>query len=121
MAFEEITGQKFTNGLEVLINVKVVYSPNYRLQLELYGIDPNFTLGNIEKQRRETLKALLTNNPDVIEMREEKYITRKNQKILNMGFAIIKQEGKYVTRKSEIKSGKEFDVVMKDGTIKAKY
>jgi exodeoxyribonuclease VII large subunit len=38
--FESITGQKFTNGIQVLVNVNVVYSPNFGLQLELIGIEP---------------------------------------------------------------------------------
>jgi exodeoxyribonuclease VII large subunit len=74
--FEDITGQKFSNGLQVLVNIKVVYSSAYGLQVELQGIDPNFTLGNIEKQRKETLRLLLTNNPDVIQLVGDEYITR---------------------------------------------
>jgi exodeoxyribonuclease VII large subunit len=74
--FEDITGQKFSNGLQVLINIKVVFSSAYGLQVELQGIDPNFTLGNIEKQRKETLRLLLNNNPDVIQLVGEEYITR---------------------------------------------
>lgn len=74
--FEQITGQRFTNGLQVLVNIKVIFSAAYGLQVEIQGIDPNFTLGNIEKQRRETLSTLLANNPDVIQLVDEEYITR---------------------------------------------
>lgn len=81
--FESITGQKFTNGIQVLVNVNVVYSPNFGLQLELIGIDPSFTLGNLEKQRRETLRKLVTENPDVIKLVGEEYRTRNKGLTLN--------------------------------------
>lgn len=81
--FENVTGQKFTNGIQVLVNVNVVYSPNFGLQLELIAIDPSFTLGNLEKQRRETLHKLVTENPDVIRLVGEEYKTRNKGLSLN--------------------------------------
>lgn len=77
--FERITGQPFTNNIHVLVNVSVTYHPAYGLQLELNDIDPGFTLGNIEKQRRETLRLLCDRNPDVILQVGEDYDTRNKR------------------------------------------
>lgn len=78
--FENETGQKFSNGLQVLVKVKLEYHSLYGFSLILYDIDQSFTLGNIEKQRRETLTRLVTENVGYVEKVGEEYIT-KNKKI----------------------------------------
>lgn len=76
LQFEELTGQTFQSGIQVLIKVKVEYHSLYGLSLTLLEIDPSFTLGNIEKQRRETLLRLLRENADCISLEGEEYITK---------------------------------------------
>jgi exodeoxyribonuclease VII large subunit len=78
--FENETGQKFSNGLQVLVKVKVEYHSLYGFSLILHDIDQSFTLGNIEKQRRETLTRLVAENIGYVEKIGEEYIT-KNKKI----------------------------------------
>lgn len=78
--FKHITGQDFQSGLQVLIKVKVEYHSLYGLSLTLLEIDPSFTLGNIEKQRRETLNRLIRENDDCIFLVDDEYIT-KNKKL----------------------------------------
>jgi exodeoxyribonuclease VII large subunit len=80
--FEKSTGQKFQNGLQVLIKVKVEYHSIYGLSVTLMEIDPSFTLGNLEKQRRDTLARLLRDNEGIIEFDGEEYITANKK--LNM-------------------------------------
>ncbi len=81
--FESSTGQIFTNGLQVLVRVKVEFSSSFGLQLVLTDIDQSFTLGNIEKQRRETLKRLGTENPGFIQKMGEDYLTANKKLNLN--------------------------------------
>src|SRR5690606_22059507 len=57
--FEQVTGQKFGDGLQVLACVKVNYHIVYGLSLTLIDLDPNFTLGNLERLRKETLRRLV--------------------------------------------------------------
>ena len=78
--FEKATGQKFTNGVEVLVNVKVEFHSAYGFSLILIDIDQSFTLGNLEKQRRQTLLRLVAENSDSIQKVGEEYVT-KNKKI----------------------------------------
>lgn len=78
-AFEKITGQRFTNNINVLINVYVEYHPIYGMQLVLNDIDPNFTLGILEQQRQATLEKLVADNPTFIQKIGDRYITRNNQ------------------------------------------
>lgn len=74
--FEEITGQKFTNNINVLTRVSVSFHKVFGLTLNVEEIDPNFTLGVIEAKRQETLLRLLTNFPDVIQKRGNQYFTK---------------------------------------------
>jgi exodeoxyribonuclease VII large subunit len=78
-AFETATGQKFTTGLQVLIKVKIEFHPAHGFALILVDIDQTFTLGNLEKQRLETLQRLLNENPDAIRKEDEEYITRNKE------------------------------------------
>ncbi|HEX8515170.1 MAG TPA: exodeoxyribonuclease VII large subunit [Bacteroidia bacterium] len=81
--FEKDTGQVFTNGVQVLVKVKVEYQSAFGLQLVLLDIDSSFTLGNLEKQRRETLERLVKENPDSIKKIGEEYFTKNKAIKLN--------------------------------------
>lgn len=81
--FEQATGQKFRNDINVLIQVSVQYSPSFGLQLNLIDIDTNFTQGVLEQQRKETLDRLLHLNPEFIQKRGDLYFTRNNSLQLN--------------------------------------
>ena len=73
--FQQITGQRFTNNINVLVNVSVQYHAVYGLQLNLHDIDPNFTLGLLEQQRQATLQRLLQENPEFIRKVGDVYVT----------------------------------------------
>ncbi len=81
--FEQATGQKFTNDINVLVQVSVQYNSAFGLQLNLVDIDTNFTLGLFEQQRKATLERLLRENPDFIQLAGTQYITRNNRLALN--------------------------------------
>ncbi len=57
--FEQVTGQKFTNNINVLLQVKVTFHSVFGLSLEVLEIDVNFTLGMLEQQRLSTLQKLV--------------------------------------------------------------
>ncbi|MEJ0034272.1 MAG: exodeoxyribonuclease VII large subunit [Bacteroidota bacterium] len=86
--FEKQTGQRFTNNINVLVNVSVEYHPVYGLQVNLIDIDPAFTLGVLEQQRLAVLEDLVSKNPDFIRKHGDRYITRNNQ--LKFGAVIQK-------------------------------
>ena len=82
--FEKITGQTFTNNINVLVNVKVNYHIVFGLSLDVQDIDTNFTIGFLELQRQSTLESLVKNNPGVIEKIGESYVTRNSKLNLPM-------------------------------------
>ena len=58
LSFEQATGRPLTAGMEVLMEVRVVFHPVYGLQLDVFDIDPTFTLGADERRRREIIAML---------------------------------------------------------------
>lgn len=77
--FEKLTGQKFTNGLQVLLLVNVEFQALYGVKLTVEDIDADYTLGSLEKQRRETLANLSSNYPEFIQYDGVQFLT-KNKK-----------------------------------------
>ena len=56
--FEQTTGQNFTSGLKILINVSIDFHPVYGYGLNIHDIDPNYTLGDLQARRQAILKQL---------------------------------------------------------------
>lgn len=83
-AFEKLTGQRFTNNINVLVNVAVEFHPVYGLQVNLVDIDPAFTLGVLEQQRQAVLEELVAKNPDFIRKVGDRFVTKNNQLKLNV-------------------------------------
>ena len=56
--FEESTGQMFTAGIKVLVQVTVSFHELYGYSLTVQDIDPTYTLGDMARHRREILAQL---------------------------------------------------------------
>lgn len=56
--FEAETGQRLAPGLKILAKVLVTYHELYGFSLQITDIDPSFTLGDLERQRQQTIAQL---------------------------------------------------------------
>ena len=56
--FEAETGQRLQAGMAVLVEAEIQYHPVYGLSLSIVGIDPSFTIGDIARQRQQTIAQL---------------------------------------------------------------
>ena len=56
--FEQETGQPFTSGIKVLVEVSVEFHELYGYSLTVLDIDPAYTVGDMERKRREILRQL---------------------------------------------------------------
>lgn len=56
--FETSTGHEFSSGLKVLLNVSVEFHEIYGFSLNVKDIEPAFTIGDIEKRRKEIIARL---------------------------------------------------------------
>lgn len=58
-AFAETVKEPLKEGVTLLLQAKIVFSELYGLSLQIVDIDPDFTLGELQREREETLKRLL--------------------------------------------------------------
>ncbi len=56
--FEQATGQRLSNGMQVMVCVRVTFSERYGFSLNVVDIDPTYTLGDIAKRRKEIIDKL---------------------------------------------------------------
>ncbi|MDI9358193.1 MAG: exodeoxyribonuclease VII large subunit [Phycisphaerales bacterium] len=56
--FMRIVKESLKDGIKILIHAEVKFTPVYGISLNIIDIDPNFTLGDIEKEKQETIAEL---------------------------------------------------------------
>ena len=56
--FESETGQPLQIGMSVLVEVEIQWHAVYGLSLSIIGIDPSYTIGDIARQRQQTIAQL---------------------------------------------------------------
>lgn len=56
--FELLTGQTLRAGLRVLLRVSIKFHEQYGLSLDVLAIDPTYTVGDLARQRLETVRKL---------------------------------------------------------------
>ncbi|MFM2037647.1 MAG: hypothetical protein RL432_586 [Bacteroidota bacterium] len=56
--FEKTVQEPLSEGKELLLEVKIVFSETFGLSLHIIDIDPSFSLGELHKLKLETLKKL---------------------------------------------------------------
>lgn len=56
--FKQVTGRDIGNDMKILVCLSVNYSPQYGLTVVINDINPEFTLGDMERQRQEILNRL---------------------------------------------------------------
>ena len=75
--FEMTTGQKFTNNINLMLQVEVDYHNAYGLSLILTNIDTNFTIGRLQQQRDLTLQKLVNENSFITKVNDQYQTTNK--------------------------------------------
>jgi len=56
--FESETGQTLQPGMAVLVEAEIQWHAVYGLSLSIVGIDPSYTVGDIARQRQQTISQL---------------------------------------------------------------
>lgn len=59
-AFEDVTHQTIKTGMKLLLQMTIDFHPVYGISFQVHDIDPNYSLGELERQRQETIKRLET-------------------------------------------------------------
>ncbi len=77
--FESSTGETLRAGIKVLVSCTVEYHELYGISLNIRDIDPNFTLGDMARQRMEIIRRLQEDG--VMEMNKELPLSQNPQRI----------------------------------------
>ena len=77
--FETTTGQLFTQGIKILVQVSVEFHSSFGLSLNIKDIDPVYTVGEMAMQRKEIIGRLQAEG--VFEMNKELELPLVPQKI----------------------------------------
>ncbi|MDP4208580.1 MAG: exodeoxyribonuclease VII large subunit [Bacteroidota bacterium] len=56
--FESVTGQRFSTGLKVMLQVNIEFHELYGYSLNIKDIEPNYTIGDLSRKRQEIIKQL---------------------------------------------------------------
>ncbi len=56
--FERVLREPLRDGIKILLLASVKFSPEHGLSLHIADIDPAFTLGDLEREKQETLQRL---------------------------------------------------------------
>src|SRR5690554_65374 len=57
-AFLDTLKEPLKDGIKILFLAKISYTPLYGLTLTISDIDPSYTLGDLEKEKQETIQKL---------------------------------------------------------------
>ncbi|MEG2366125.1 MAG: exodeoxyribonuclease VII large subunit [Alistipes sp.] len=77
--FEAETGQRLSAGIRILAKVAINYHELYGFSLQINDIDPAYTLGDMERQRQETIAQLQKDG--IWEMNHETPLPRLIQRV----------------------------------------
>ncbi len=56
--FKASTGQEFATGIKVMVRVSASYHPVYGMNLVISSVNPEYTMGDLMRRRREILQRL---------------------------------------------------------------
>lgn len=77
--FETTTKHTFCEGIKIMVRAAVEFHELYGFSLNIVDIDPTYTLGDIEKQRQQTIEMLKAEG--VFDMNKELQLPEVIQKI----------------------------------------
>lgn len=56
--FLQVLKEPLKNGINILFSAKIAYDPVYGLRLRILDIDPSFSLGELEREKQETIDKI---------------------------------------------------------------
>jgi len=104
--FEQETGQAFTSGIKVLVEVSVEFHELYGYSLTVLDIDPTYTVGDMERKRREILRQL--EEEGVIDLNKELEMPMLPQRIAVISSATAAGYGDFCNQLQNNSRGYDF-------------
>jgi len=57
--FQQVLKEPLKDGIKILFLAKITFDPVYGLSLRIIDIDPSYTLGDLEREKQDTIKRLM--------------------------------------------------------------
>lgn len=77
--FLEIVKEPLKDGVKILFLAEITFNPVHGLSLQIHDIDPSFTLGDLEREKQETIQRLQKEN--LFDLNRQKKIPLLPQRI----------------------------------------
>lgn len=104
--FIEVLGAPLGEGIKVLMLVKIQFNRKSGIQLQILDIDPTFTLGDLEREKQETIEKL---------KKEKLYIANKEKSL-----ALVPQRIAVISAENS-KGYKDFLEILENNTFGYKF
>ena len=56
--FQEVVQEPLKDGIKILFVAEITFSPVHGLALQIHDIDPSYTVGDLEREKQETIQRL---------------------------------------------------------------
>ncbi|CAN5390096.1 exodeoxyribonuclease VII large subunit [soil metagenome] len=106
--FLESTGSVLKENIQILCSVEVQFHERYGLSLIVHDLDPAFTLGQLELERKRTIERL--KKEGIYHLNKEKILPKVIQKIAVISALDSKGFEDFITRLTDNIYGYTFDV-----------
>jgi exodeoxyribonuclease VII large subunit len=106
--FESVTGQRFSAGIKIMVQVSVEFHEVYGYSLNIKDIDPNFTLGDLSRKRQEIIQRL--HDEGVFHLNKELNIPLVPQRIAVISSETAAGYGDFMDQLTKNRSGYQFTV-----------
>jgi exodeoxyribonuclease VII large subunit len=106
--FESATGQRLSSGMKILIQVSIEFHEIYGYSLNVKDIEPNFTLGDLSRKRKEIIQRLT--DEGVIHLNKELDYPVVPQRIAVISSETAAGFGDFVNQLNTNRHGFRFDI-----------
>lgn len=113
--FEAQTGHKLRGGLKILFNASVRFHELYGFNLDVLDIDPNYTIGDLARQRQETLKKLEANG--LLEKNKKRFLPEVPQRIAIISSATAAGYGDFMNQLKQNPYGYHFKTTLFEASV----
>ncbi|HSI90781.1 MAG TPA: exodeoxyribonuclease VII large subunit, partial [Adhaeribacter sp.] len=113
--FESQTGHKLKGGLKILFNASLRFHELYGFSLDILDIDPNYTIGDLARQKQETLKKLEANG--LLEKNKNRFLTEVPPRIAVISSAPAAGYGDFMDQLNKNPYGYHFETTLFEASV----
>ena len=106
--FESVTGQRFSSGMKIMVQVSIEFHEVYGYSLNIKDIEPNFTIGDLSRKRLEIIQRL--QDEGVFHLNKDLELPLVPQRIAVISSETAAGYGDFVDQLSGNKFGYKFSV-----------